>query len=148
MIYVSAWLVYLDGDVNYDYIYSDTPSYGIISPDVSESGTAFLIHKTGAMAIPESTNMNIWSSYGHIQSPYTFRGSKCVVCDIGWRLLQRRCIHFLRIFSPISSDTDYSNFTPDSRVDYTSYILLPDRSQMIMMYIKYILPTVHYRQNK
>lgn len=81
MIYVSAWLVYLDGDVNYDYIYSDTPSYGIISPDVSESGTAFLIHKTGAMAIPESTNMNIWSSYGHIQSPYTFRGSNvwCVI---------------------------------------------------------------------
>lgn len=24
--------------------------------------------------------------------------------------------------------TDYSKFIPDSRVDYTSYILLPDRS--------------------
>ena len=24
--------------------------------------------------------------------------------------------------------TDYSNFSPDSRVDYTSYILLPDGS--------------------
>ena len=44
--------------------------------------------------------------------------------------------------------TDYSNFTPDSRVDYTSYSLLPDGSSDDYYDIKYILPTVHHRQNK
>lgn len=58
-----AWSVRSDGDV-VDY-YDVGSSYGCIqSPE--QNLVAFLIHKTGAMAIPESTNMNIWSSYGSI----------------------------------------------------------------------------------
>ena len=96
-----------------------TLSYGIISPDTINSKSAFYVFPSGDVGIGVGS---VYDSYGikHRRS----RILSTVRC-----LWYRMVVSATTITATMSRiPTDYSKSTLISRVDYTSYILLPDGS--------------------